>query len=137
MNEIRVKAEIDQVSYVCQTIDKILEAAQCPTKAQIAVDIAIDEILSNICYYAYKEESGEAIILVDIHENPKAVSLCFVDSGTPYNPLEKPDPDISLSADERPIGGLGIFMVKKSMDKVNYEYKDGQNRFTIYKIFDQ
>lgn len=61
------------------------------------------------------------------------ISITFSDSGKPYNPLEKPDPDVTLSAEERSIGGLGIFMVKKSMDDMRYEYKDGQNILTITK----
>lgn len=66
-------------------------------------------------------------------ENPKAVCITFIDNGVPYNPLEKSDPDITLSAEDRQIGGLGIFMVKKNMDHMQYNYCEGQNRLKIIK----
>ncbi len=70
---------------------------------------------------------------VEVSENPASVAITFTDQGIPYNPLAKEDPDVALSADERQIGGLGIFMVKKSMDGMDYEYRDGKNILTIRK----
>ena len=96
-------------------------------------DIAIDEVFSNITHYAYHPSVGSATVKIEVIEEPMSVVITFIDGGTPYNPLEKEDPDITLSAEEREIGGLGIFMVKKSMDSIDYEYKDGQNILRIKK----
>mgnify|MGYP003080580628 CR=1 FL=1 len=97
------------------------------------IDIAIDEVFSNIAHYAYHPSVGSATVKIEVIEEPMSVVITFIDGGTPYNPLEKEDPDITLSAEEREIGGLGIFMVKKSMDSIDYEYKDGQNILRIKK----
>ena len=135
MRTIEVDAVIENGSQVTAIIDEILENADCPMKTQMQVDIVIDEIFSNIARYAYGDSVGKAVIEVDIAENPKAIVLRFIDSGVAYNPLDKEDPDISLSAQEREIGGLGIFMVKKMVDNLVYEYKDNQNILTITKNF--
>ena len=97
------------------------------------VQIAVEEIFVNLAHYAYGSEQGTATIRVEVGGDPLQVIITFIDQGVPYDPLKKEDPDISLSAEERQIGGLGIFMVKKSMDDVKYEYKDGKNILTISK----
>lgn len=131
MKELTLDAELEKLDEVLAFVDAELEAAECSMKAQIQLDVAVEEIYVNIAHYAYGEGSGTATIRVETEPGQTVIS--FIDSGMPYNPLEKPDPDITLPAEERPIGGLGIFMVKKSMDDVAYEYKDGQNIFTITK----
>ena len=133
MKELTVKADVKNLPAVTQFVDEILEANECPMKAQMQIDIAIDELFSNIAYYAYESGDGEAIIGVDVQEGPKRVVVTFMDSGKQYNPLDKEDPDVTLSAEERQIGGLGIFMVKKSMDDVIYQYQDKKNILTIVK----
>ena len=102
-------------------------------KAQIQIDIAIDEIFGNIAHYAYHPQVGEATVRVEEIRDPGVVILTFIDRGTPYDPLKNQDPNTDLSAEERDIEGLGIFMVKKCMDEMRYEYKDGQNILTIQK----
>ena len=102
-------------------------------KAQMQIDIAIDELFGNIAHYAYNPEIGQATVLVEVVEDPLSVVITFIDNGVPYDPLAKADPDTTLSAEEREIGGLGIYMVKKSMDDITYEYKAGQNILTIKK----
>ena len=97
------------------------------------IDIAIDELFGNIAQYAYNPETGDATVRVEVVKNPLSVVITFIDNGIPYDPLKKADPDTTLSAEEREIGGLGIYMVKKSMDEIAYEYKDGQNILTIKK----
>lgn len=133
MKEITVDATIDNIGVVTDFVDEFLEEADCPMKAKMQLDIAIDELFGNIAHYAYREETGNATVRVEMLEAPKAVCVTFIDSGIPYNPLEKPDPDVTLSAEERAIGGLGIFMVKKNMDDMQYDYCDGQNRLRIIK----
>ena len=102
-------------------------------KAQMQIDIAIDELFSNIAYYAYNPDVGPATVRVEVVEDPMAVVITFIDKGVPYDPLAREDPDTTLSAEERDLGGIGIYMVKKSMDEVTYEYKDGQNILKIKK----
>ncbi len=132
MKQIKVKADTAELDNVLSFADTILEELGCSVKAQMQIDIAIEEIFVNIAHYAYPEAEGEAVIYVEPGEGP-SVTITFEDEGIPYDPLKNEDPDITLSADDRPIGGLGIFMVKKSMDEVSYEYKDGKNRLTIKK----
>lgn len=127
MNEITVKALVENIGIVTDFVDDFLDSHGCPMKAKMQIDIAIDEIFSNISHYAYGDSVGEATIKLEIEDNPKAVTITFIDSGVPYNPLEKKDPDTTLSAEEREIGGLGIYMVKKNMDEMKYEYSERKN----------
>lgn len=135
MNELTVDATVENIPTVTDFVDEQLQSYGCPMKAQMQIDIAIDELLSNIAYYAYSSGSGTVTIRVEIAEEPLSVLITFIDNGVPYDPLKKEDPDTTLSADKRDIGGLGIYMVKKSMDGVEYEYKDGQNVLKITKKF--
>ena len=133
MKEMIVDAAIENIPAVTAFVEEQLEQYNCPMKAQMQIDIAIDELFGNIAQYAYTPKTGKATVRVEVTENPMAVVISFIDNGVPYDPLAKADPDVSLPADERQIGGLGIFMVKKSMDEINYEYKNGQNILTIKK----
>lgn len=132
--ELTVDAAVENIETVTAFVDEQLEKHGCPTKAQLQLDIAIDELFGNIAHYAYSPNAGTATVRVEFTDSPLSVIVTFIDSGVPYNPLSKPDPDTSLSAEERQIGGLGIFMVKKSMDDITYEFKDGQNILKIKKI---
>ncbi len=133
MKELTINATIDNIPAVTAFVDEELEALDCPMKAQMQIDIAIDELFSNIAYYAYHPDVGPATVRVEVQQEPLAVVITFIDNGVPYDPLSNDDPDTSLSAEERDIGGLGIYMVKKSMDVVTYEYKNKQNILTIKK----
>ena len=133
MKELTIEAKIENIEAVTDFVNEQLEALDCPMKAQMQIDIAIDELFSNIAHYAYNPEIGQATVRVEVIEDPLAVTITFIDNGVPYDPLAKADPDTTLSAEERGIGGLGIYMVKKSMDDITYEYKDGQNILAIKK----
>ena len=133
MKEMSIAATIENIEVVTDFVNEQLEALDCPMKAQIQIDVAIDELFGNIAHYAYHPEVGEATVRVEVIQEPLAVVITFIDNGVPYDPLSKADPDITLSAEDREIGGLGIFMVKKSMDEITYEYKDGQNILAIKK----
>lgn len=133
MKELTVDATIENVVAVIAFVDEQLDQLDCPMKTQYQVDVAIDELFGNIAHYAYNPEIGTATVRVEVTENPLAVVITFIDNGVPYDPLAKEDPDITLSAEERGIGGLGIYMVKKSMDDVSYEYRDGKNILRIKK----
>lgn len=133
MKEMTIAATTDNIPEITQFIDEQLEALDCPPNVQVQIDIAVDELVSNIAYYAYNPTVGPATIRVDVVENPLAVNITFIDNGVPYDPLKKEDPNTKLPLEERDTGGLGIFMVKKTMDDVAYEYKDGKNILTIKK----
>ncbi len=130
---LTVDAVPDNIEKVTDFVNDELSALDCPLKIQMQIDVAIDELFSNIAHYAYNPDTGPATVMVDIEKDPLAVVITFVDQGRPYDPLKKEDPDVTLSADEREVGGLGIFLVKKTMDDVKYEYKDGKNILTIKK----
>ena len=133
MNELTLEARVENLDQVLSFVDGYLEQLGCPMKAQLQIDVAVEELFVNIAHYAYKPGIGSATIRVEAAQEPPAVSITFIDRGTPYDPLKKPDPDVTLSAEERQIGGLGIYMVKKSMDDIQYRYEDGQNILTIRK----
>ena len=120
MKEITVDATIDNVQTITDFVDERLEEMNCPVKAQMQLNIVIDELCSNVARYAYSDKTGKVTVSVDTVDKPMKVWLTFTDEGVPYNPLAKEDPDITLSADEREIGGLGIYMVKTIMDTVSY-----------------
>lgn len=133
MKELVVKSLTDNLDDVIEFVDKELEGCACSAKTLTQINVAVEELFVNIAHYAYGDETGLATIRVELSEGRNAVMITFIDSGKPYDPLAKPDPDTTLSVEERQIGGLGIFMVKKSMDDVTYEYKDGKNILTIKK----
>lgn len=135
MKELTLAAKIENMEAVTDFVNEQLEALDCPIKAQMQIDIAIDELFGNIARYAYAPGTGEATVRVEVTESPLAVIITFIDQGVPYDPLAKEDPDTTLSAEERQIGGLGIYMVKKSMDEITYSYRDGQNILMIKKQF--
>ena len=134
-NELEVEAVDDNLPTVLGFIEQHLEAADCPLKAQMQISVAAEEIFINIAHYAYKPETGKAIVRVDVEEDPVRVTITFVDKGMPFDPLAMEEPDVSLPAEAREIGGLGVFLARKAMDDVSYQYKDGQNILTLKKNF--
>ena len=133
MKEITVDATIENMDTVTAFVDDFLDEIACPMKSKIQINIVIDEIFGNICHYAYKDSIGAVTVRVESGNTPKAVFLIFTDNGIPYNPLETEDPDITSSSEERKIGGLGIYLVKKNMDEMKYEYVNQQNRLWMEK----
>lgn len=133
MKELDIRAEKQNLPQVLDFVNKELDKHNCPKRIVTQIDIAVEEIFVNIASYAYDPNIGPALIRTEIKGEPLSVYISFIDNGKPYDPLAKPDPDVTLPLMKRKIGGLGIFMVKKSMDDVVYEYKDGQNILTITK----
>ncbi len=129
-NELELEAK---VAYLPEVQDFVDEHIDCSPKARMQISVAVEEIFVNIATYAYAPEHGMATVRVEISEEPVTVTITFMDHGIPYDPLAKADPDLSLTADERQIGGLGIFLTKKTMDDVKYEYEDGKNILTLKK----
>ncbi|MCR5355792.1 MAG: ATP-binding protein [Lachnospiraceae bacterium] len=133
--ELRVRAEVDKLDTVLSFIDEELESAGCPLKVQMQIDVAAEEIFVNIAHYAYGPEGGDAIIGLSVNGESSEAVISFTDSGIEFDPLAKQDPDVTLAAEERQIGGLGIYMVKKSMDQVTYKRDAGRNILMIRKTW--
>ena len=131
MHELIIDAKTEKLDEVLDFIDQHLEEWECPMKTVTQINIAAEEVFVNIAHYAYHPKDGKAKIT--LARTGQDVEITFTDSGTPYNPLEHEDPDVTLSAEERQIGGLGIYIVKKSMDAVSYEYRDSHNVLKIRK----
>ena len=131
MKELIIDALTENLDAVIAFVTEQLEAADCSMKAQMQIEVAVEELFVNIAHYAYAPGIGTATIQTEITAD--TAEITFIDSGVQYDPLAKPDPDVSLPASERQVGGLGIFMVKKSMDDMRYEYRDRKNILTIVK----
>lgn len=133
ISELTIAATVENIAKTTEFVDQHLEELRCPMKAQMQIDIAIDELFGNIVHYAYTPNVGNVTVRVEVINDPLAVIITFIDKGVPYDPLSTKDPDITLSDEDRQVGGLGIYLVKKSMDGISYEYKDGQNILRIKK----
>lgn len=132
-NELDTEADNDNLPDVLAFIERHLEEIGCSPKIQMQIAVAAEEIFVNIANYAYNPGKGKATVRVEITEKPLTVAISFMDNGKPFDPTKKADPNVTLSAEEREIGGLGIFMTKKMMDDVRYEYVDGKNILTLKK----
>ena len=128
-----VQATVDSIPVVTEFIDGELARMDCPMKTQAQIDVAIDELFGNIAHYAYGDGTGEATVRIDSDAMRHMVDISFLDSGTPFDPTKITDPDVLLSAEKRCIGGLGIFMVRKTMDGMKYERAEDKNVLTIFK----
>ena len=126
-----MEATKDNLPRAMAFIDEHLESVDCPMKEKMQIDVAVEEIFINIANYAYDPGKGKVTIRVEAQEGEAVIT--FIDSGVPYDPLAREDPDVTLPAEERQIGGLGIFMVKNTMDDMSYENKDGKNILTLTK----
>lgn len=133
LKELTFAASLENIPVVTAFIDEQLEVLDCPMKPQMQIDIVIDELFGNIARYAYGDGTGDATVRFEFDGPTRTASVTFIDGGVPFDPLQKPDPDVTLSAEERAVGGLGIFMVKKTMDRVEYRRENSMNILTIYK----
>ena len=133
MKSLTVPAKSEYVEEINAFVDAELEACDCPMLTQAEIELAIEEIFVNIASYAYHPAEGEAEVRREILQDPLRVELQFLDSGKPYDPLAKEDADTSVEALEEREGGLGILLVKKTMDDVSYVYENGKNILTIRK----
>ena len=135
MEKITVEATVDNLQQIIDFATERLEARDCPIKASMQLELVIEEVFVNIASYAYESATGDATFCMDFAQNPDAVFLTIIDGGKPYNPLEKIDPDITLDVNERDIGGLGIFLVKKNVDEIFYERTGDKNILRMKKFF--
>ena len=133
VDELIIAATLENLPQVQAFVEERLEAAECPMRAQMHLSVVVEEVFANIASYAYAPGTGEAIVRMEISGEPKIVTITFLDRGIAYDPLARTDPDVTLPAEERDIGGLGVFLTKKLMDEVLYERTDGYNILTIRK----
>ena len=133
MKELDLKAIKENLPQVLEFVGAALDEIGCGHKPRIQIETAVEEVFVNIASYAYDPEIGPATIRVETSKDPLSVTMSFIDCGKPYDPLAKPDVELDRPMKERKKGGLGFFMVKKSMDGVNYEYKNGKNILTLKK----
>ena len=136
IKELTVEADVKNLDKVLLFLGERLDALGCSPRAKMQIEVALEEIFVNVASYAYEKSERETDIVSISVENstePLRVEVTITDSGIPFDPLAKEDPDVTLTAEQRKIGGLGIYMVKKSMDQVRYEYRDGKNVLTFRK----
>ncbi len=133
MKALTLEARLENIPRATSFVDAELEALNCPTKAQMQIDIAIDEVFSNIALYAYAPGTGDVTIRFAFDPETRTAEISFADAGAAYDPLSRADPDVSLSAADREIGGLGIYLVKRTMDGARYAREGGRNVLTIVK----
>lgn len=131
MEELRVAALTENLDCVTEFVHGELDALRCPEKIRRQIDVAVDELFANIACYAYGFREGWVTVRVERGPTPVDVSITFIDEGVPYNPLRQADPDVRLPLEKRSVGGLGIFLVKRTMDEVLYRYQDGRNMLRI------
>ncbi len=131
--ELNTAAQVARLSDVLSFIEQNLEEAGFTFKDVMQINLAVEEIFVNVASYAYPDGDGSAEIIIDIEETPLSVTIKVIDSGIPFNPLEHEDPDVTLKAEDRGIGGLGIYLTKKTMDSVSYSYENGKNILTMTK----
>ena len=127
------KANVDELSNVLAFVEDTLQSYDCSIKVQMAISVAIEEVFVNVANYAYGGGDGDVAFGIDFNPDTRVATFVMADKGVQFDPLKKPDPDITLSAEERDIGGLGIFITKKTMDTVTYDYQDGKNILTMIK----
>ncbi|MBO4853254.1 MAG: ATP-binding protein [Schwartzia sp.] len=132
-DEVRIEAKVENLPAVIAFATETL-TGRCPPRSRMHVELVTEEIFVNIASYAYPETGGFVTIRRSGGEGPEGLTLTFIDGGVPYDPLQKPDPDLTLPLEERPIGGLGVFLVKELVDEVRYENKDGKNILTVRTI---
>ena len=136
MREFTTEATLDQLDEVLAFVDEDLGKYSEDEKAIIQIDIAVEEIFVNIAHYAYAPNTGTAKISLEIAGDAPTAKVTFEDGGVPYDPLSRPDPDVTLDVNHREIGGLGIYMVKQTMDELHYDYENGHNVLTLVKRFE-
>jgi anti-sigma regulatory factor (Ser/Thr protein kinase) len=135
MEKLTIDAKVENLATATNFITESLEEKDCSIKIILQMELVMEEIFVNVASYAYRPNVGPVTICKEFDDAPQAIIITFIDSGVSYNPLEHEDPDINAGVDERDIGGLGIFLVKKNVDAIYYERKDGQNILTLKKFF--
>ena len=135
MATLTVPAQTEQVDKLQELLHGQLDETDCPMGMVLQLELVVEEAFVNIATHAYSKPGGTAVFSCEVDKDEKLIMLRFQDWGIPFNPLARPDPDTTLKAEERKIGGLGIYLIKKTMDRCEYAYEDGSNILTVYKRF--
>jgi anti-sigma regulatory factor (Ser/Thr protein kinase) len=136
VKELTVEAVDDNLTRVIEFVDQQIEKYHCSEVVQMTIEVAVEELFLNIAHYAYDPDTGPATVQVTTEKNPLSVIITFIDEGVPYDPLARDELDVEEAVRNLQVGGFGIFMIKKSMDDVHYEYRDGKNILTIRRNFE-
>ena len=128
-------AKTEFLNDLLRFVDQFLDSVECPMKIQTAICVAIEEVFVNVAHYAYGGGDGDMTLGIGVNTENREITFRMTDKGTPFDPLKKPDPDITLSAEDREIGGLGIFIAKKTMDSITYAYENDENILTMLKRY--
>ncbi len=139
MKEIVLDAKRENLPQLFEFITKTLREYSDDEKTIRKVKLCVEEAFMNIAAYAYNPEVGPAKVSVTAlgEPYPLRVQVVFTDNGKPFNPLKAESPDVESGLEDRQVGGLGIFLIKKEMDDITYEYRDGQNILTLEKKFEK
>ena len=135
MEELTIEAKIENLTNVKKFITSALKEKDCSIKIIMQMELVVEEIFVNVANYAYSPKVGNVTLQRIFENTPPSIKITFIDGGVEFNPLEKDDPNINADIDERNIGGLGIFLIKKIVDEISYERKDGKNILKIKKLF--
>ena len=130
---ITLPATVENIGKITAFVEGRMEEKDCPLKQIMQVSMAVDEVMANVAMYAYAPGTGDVTVAVDFDDGSRTVSITFIDRGVAFDPLAKEDPDVTLPAEQRKIGGLGIFLVKKTMDDVAYRREGDKNVLCIQK----
>ena len=133
MQELNIEAKIENLDEVNDFVQNSIAGCECSKKSIMQLGVIVEEIFVNIASYSYPDKVGTATVQTEIQDNPLAITLTFIDNGIKYNPLANDDPDLDLPAEEREIGGLGIFLVKSMVEEISYQYFEGKNILTLTK----
>ena len=133
MEKLTIEALVENLPVVTEFITSTLEEKNCSMKVIMQMELVIEEIFVNVASYAYRPKVGKVTICKEVTDD--AITITFIDGGIDYNPLDHDDPDINAELDDRDIGGLGIFLIKRNVDEISYERKDGKNTLVIKKNF--
>ena len=135
MRELTIDAKVENLHHVTGLVEELLEELGCSMSFQLQFTVAVEEMFVNIASYAYGDKTGKAVIQLELTEDPKGICITFTDFGVAFDPLKRQEPDVTLPASKRAVGGLGIFMARKNTDQMDYRYEDGKNILTMVKYF--
>ena len=138
MQSAKIPASMEYLHKIMSLTENLLKESGCGEDERRLIEISVEEIFTNIASYAYKEGEGMVWLEWDVRDmdkGQKEVEIRFQDEGVPYDPFARRDPDLTLPIEERPVGGLGVYMVKQFMDDASHCYEEGRNITVIRKKF--
>ncbi len=122
--------DVNEVPKMAEWIDLLAEEIGLPIDKTFQLNLALEEAVVNVMNYAFPGETNRVFTL-EAEDFDDRITFVIDDTGVPFDPTQQEDPDLTLSAEERPIGGLGIMLVRQFMSNINYEYREGHNRLSL------